>query len=345
MSTPTTAPLTRRDQAERAMRHSWFPVARSVDLATPQPAVLLGEQLVVFRDGSGAARVTARRCPHRGADLSLGIVHGGSIGCPYHGWRFDGADGGCTHVPSLADQSRIPPKAAIRAYPAVERFGHVWTVLEEPVTELYDPAEWHGHDLVWLAADPLDSPTGVAAAIENFRDVAHFPFVHQVSMGPTPEVVEPLEVSRDGIDVRMERMLDAGSGDWAAQGDCLMAYHCIAPGFASISYRYANAGLRVVAGFPSPVSYEQVKIFWGVANDRDFRGDSLEECLRVEEMVYLEDMPVVANLQPREVPWDAEVPEFSVPADLFTLNYRRAFGELMNRTERLLSGEGGPART
>ncbi|GHG43259.1 aromatic ring-hydroxylating oxygenase subunit alpha [Streptomyces hydrogenans] len=324
--------LTKRDQAERAMRHSWFPVARSTDLATPQAATLLGEKLVVWRSSDGTARVSARRCPHRGADLSQGVVTDGSLGCPYHGWRFDGADGHCTSIPSLADQSGIPPKAAIRTYPAVERFGHVWTVLEEPVTELYDPEEWRDRDLVWLAADPLSSSTGVAVAIENFRDVAHFPFVHQVSMGPTPEVVEPLQVRRDGIDVRMDHQLDAGSGDWAAQGDCLMSYHCVAPGLASISYRYAVAGLRVVAGFPSPVSYDEVRIFWGVANERDFKGASLEECLRVEEMVYLEDLPITANIEPREVPWDAEVPEFSAPADLFTLNYRRAFHELMRRT-------------
>lgn len=334
--------LSKRDQAERAMRHSWFPVARSVDLESPQPAVLLGEKLVVFRAADGTARVLARRCPHRGGDLSQGLVHDGSISCPYHGWRFDGAEGHCTAVPSLADQSRIPPKAAVHGYPAVERFGHVWTVLEGPVAELYDPEAWRDKDLVWLAADPLSSPTGVAVAVENFRDVAHFPFVHQVSMGPTPEVVAPLEVHRDGLDVHMNHSLDAGSGDWAAQGDCLMAYRCTAPGFASISYHYARAGLRVVAGFPSPVSYEEVRIFWGVANERDFKGASLEECLRVEEMVYREDLPIVENVEPREVPWDGEHPEFSVPADLFTLNYRRAFGELMARTERLRSPE--PAR-
>ncbi|MFE9306887.1 hypothetical protein ACFYM5_04200 [Streptomyces sp. NPDC006706] len=115
----------------------------------------------------------------------------------------------------------------------------------------------------------------------------------------------------------MDHQLDAGTGDWAAQGDCPMAYHCAAPGFASISHHYGGAGLRVVAGFPSPVSYEEVRIFRGVANERDFKGASLEECLRVEEMVYLEDLPITANIEPREVPWDAEVPEFSAPADLF----------------------------
>jgi len=52
-------------------------------------------------------------------------------------------------------------------------------------------------------------------------------------------------------------------------------------------------------------------------------------------MVYREDLPIVDNISPREVPWDGEFQEFSAPSDLFTLNYRRAFNELMNRTARL----------
>lgn|SRR5579875_887817 len=327
----SSAVMTKRDQAERAMRRSWFPVARTGDLdrGAPVPATLLGERLAAFRGADGEPRVTAARCPHRGGDLAGGTVHGDAIACPYHGWRFDGTGGRCTLVPSLADERQIPPRAAIKAYPAVERFGHVWTVLEDPVRDLYDPPEWADLDLQWLAADPIDSPTGVAVAIENFRDVAHFPFVHQVSMGPTPTVVERLQVRREGLDIYMDRRLEASSGDWAEQGDCMMNYHCAAPGFAAITYDYEKLGKRIVAGFPSPISYEHVTIFWAVANERTFSGDSIEECLRVEEMVYLEDVPIVARLEPPEVPWDREFEEFSVPADLFTLNYRRAFGELM----------------
>ncbi len=331
--TTITAP-SKREQAEQAMRRSWFPVARAVDIhAGLIPATLLGERLVVWRGEGGAPRVTAARCPHRGANLSMGETHGNDVGCPYHGWRFSGETGKCTHVPSLADQSAIPPRAAIKAYPAVERFGHIWTVLEDPITSLYDPDEWLEPDFVWVAGEPMDSPTGVAAAIENFRDVAHFPFVHKVSMGPTPEVVEPLQVRRDGLDVYMDRVLDASTGEWADQGDCMMHYHCTAPGFAAITYDYRELGKRIVAGFPSPVAYDQVKIFWGVANERDFKGDTLQECLRVETMVYHEDLPIVAELEPREVPWDRELPEFSVAADLFTQNYRRSFTELMSRLQ------------
>lgn len=333
VSEAATVATSKRELAEAAMRRSWFPVARICDLDSPQTATLLGVQLVVYRDGQGRIAVQSRRCPHRGGDLSRGEVHESSIGCPYHGWEFASDGGRCSRIPSLADQSKIPPRAAIASYPAIERFGHVWTVLEEPIREMYDIEQWRGVELEWKAADPLDSTVGVGVTIENFRDVAHFPFVHKVSMGPTPEVVEPLDVHRDGLDVWMDRPLDAGSGDWANDGNCMMHYHCAAPGFASITYHYEKLGRRVVAGFPSPIAYDHVTIFWGVANEVGYRGADLEENLRVEEMVYREDLPIVDMIEPREIPWDAEFQEFSVPADMFTLNYRRSFVELMNRVE------------
>lgn len=323
--------MTMRYQAERAMRHSWWPVARSVELRDgPVHAVLLGERLAAFRGEDGVARVLANRCAHRGGSLGHGQVHGNDIACPYHGWRYSGETGGCTKVPSLVDQSRIPKTARVKNHPVVERYGHVWTCLEDPVVPMYDLAEWQGIDFEWLAAEPLVTDRGVAVAIENFRDVAHFPFVHVASMGPTPEVVEPLQVRREGLDVYMDRPLYAGSGEWAEQGDCMMKYHCVAPGFAAITYDYPKLGHRVVAGFPSPVAYDEATIFWAVANEVGFKGDSLETCLHIETVVFVEDVPIASQIEPREVPWDREVVEQSVAADLFTLNYRRAFRELID---------------
>lgn len=329
--------LPKRTLAEKAMRHAWFPVARSTDLASPQQATLLGTNLVVFRRSDGEPVVLPSRCPHRGGNLSLGEQHGMDIACSYHGWRFSGVDGSCTYIPSLADQSQIPPKARVKVYPAVERYGHVWTVLEEPVAPMYDLKEWNSIDLEWLAATPLHSNTGVAVAIENFRDVAHFPFVHKDTMGDVPETVEPLDVRRDGLDVWMDRELLATEGEWNNEGDQTMRYHCVAPGLATITFTSPTLGSRVVAGFPSPIAYDQVKIFWGVANERGYRGPGLGHNLELEQRVYLEDLPIAAALEPKEVPWDGEYEEFSVPSDLFTLNYRRAFQELMSRVAALES--------
>lgn len=322
----------KREAAEAAMRRAWWPVARSVDLATPQPAILLGERLVVYRTESGRAVVQSRRCPHRGGDMCQGKVHGEAIGCPYHGWQFSAEDGVVSHVPSMPDQSKRPMKAQLKTYPVIEQWGHVWTVLEGEGPDFYKVPAWDGVTFEWMAGTPLDSVTGVAVAIENFRDVAHFPFVHEVSMGPTPHVVEPLQVKRDGLTITMDRPLLAGAGDWATDGNCDMHYFCAAPGIATITYDYPDKGKRVVVGFPSPMAYDHVMIFWGVANEVGFKGESLEECLRLEEIVYREDLPIAGALEPREVDWDGGYEEHSVPADLFTLNYRRAFNEFVTRT-------------
>jgi len=319
-------------RARQAMRHQWFTVARAADVQDkPLPATLLGQALVVWRSESGRVQVQAARCPHRGASLALGEIHGEAIACPYHGWQFAAENGQCTRVPSLENSCQIPRDAAIRTYPSLERYGHIWTCLEEPRFALYDLPEWHGLELDWLAAEPLHSPTGVAVAIENFGDVAHFAYIHRGMMGETNPQIEPLVVRRDGLDVWMDRPLSSVSGQWGSDGDCMMHYHIVAPGFIAITYDYERLGQRVVAGFPCPVAYDEVKIFWGVANEKGYQGADLAECLRLEELLYLEDLPVAASIEPPEIDWDGNYVEHTVAADLFTINYRRAFREFIER--------------
>lgn len=262
----------------------------------------------------------------------MGNVRDNTIECPYHGWRFDALDGRCARVPSLADQSGIPRKARIATYPTIERYGHVWTVLDEPAAPMYDPVELQPARFnlaEYTTAEPITCPTGVAVAMENFRDVAHFPFVHAQSIGPTPEVVEPLHISREELHVRMDLQFRASSGKWSDNGDCVIHFHCIAPGFFSVLYEYERPGKRSLAIFPSPISYEEVVLFHWVATDREYTGMSIDDCLKREVMLTVEDVHVLSGLRPREVPWDREFLEVSVPADALTLNYRRAFWEFV----------------
>ena len=75
----------------------WHPVARIEDLRdAPLAATLLGEPVVLWRDGRAVVHAWADRCPHRGAALSRGRVLPvpeapglARLECPYHGWRFD----------------------------------------------------------------------------------------------------------------------------------------------------------------------------------------------------------------------------------------------------------------
>lgn len=61
-----------------------------------------------------------------------------------------------------------------------------------------------------------------------------------------------------------------------------------------------------------------------MATDRDFRGGTVDEILEIETKVFNEDTPVLEGLYPKEVPLAGQAFEVSAPADIYTLNYRRA---------------------
>src|SRR4051794_38865621 len=59
------------------MRRYWQPVALSEELppdGPPVPVRVLGEDLVVFRDGQGRLGLLGRWCSHRGTDLRFGDI-------------------------------------------------------------------------------------------------------------------------------------------------------------------------------------------------------------------------------------------------------------------------------
>src|SRR5260370_13084590 len=109
---------------------------------------MLGDDLVLFRDGAGKVVALSDWCPHRGARLSLGVCEfKGTVTCPYHGYVFDGT-GQC--VAGLIERPDSPfvGKLRARAYPTEERMGivFVWMGETAPVpldedlpAELSDP--------------------------------------------------------------------------------------------------------------------------------------------------------------------------------------------------------------
>jgi nitrite reductase/ring-hydroxylating ferredoxin subunit len=73
------------------MRRYWQPAAISEELTAdkPLPVQLFGEELILFRDGSGKPALIGRYCAHQGVDLIYGRVEPDGIRCMYHGWLFD----------------------------------------------------------------------------------------------------------------------------------------------------------------------------------------------------------------------------------------------------------------
>ncbi len=327
---PRVAPSS--EEISLALRHCWQPVARLQDLEHgPQQAVLLGEALAVFLTESGEPAVVADRCAHRGASLSMGKVAGESIQCPYHGWEWAGEDGACTRIPSLPDQSQIPARARVAAFPVRLQWGLVWTVLEQPLGEPPDLPWFDADAWTWGHGTPYELPVGLGVMIENFRDVAHFAFVHDTTLGPVPEVVEPLHVERDGIEVTLRREMQFGAKAarfWSSVGEA--CYHVIAPNF--ISFRmFTETGERCLLHAARAISATESAHYWiegGLAEG--FDDAALEEAIEYEWRVYCEDLPIISAVEPRELSLDPNS-DTSTLADRFTLAYRPAFAEFVDR--------------
>jgi phenylpropionate dioxygenase-like ring-hydroxylating dioxygenase large terminal subunit len=327
---PRAAPSS--EDVSLALRHCWQPVASLRDLERgPQRVVLLGEALAVFLTEGGEPAVVADRCAHRGASLSMGKVAGESIQCPYHGWEWAGEDGACTRIPSLADQGQIPPRARVAAFPARLHWGLVWTVLEEPLGEPPELPWFDADTWTWGHGTPFELPVGLGVMIENFRDVAHFAFVHETTIGPVPEVVEPLDVERDGIEVTLRRKMHFGPDAarlWSALGEA--SYHLIAPNF--ISFRmFTEDGERCLLHAARAISATESAHYWiegGLAEG--FDNAALEETIEYEWRIYREDIPIVSAIEPRELSLDPAA-DASTLADRFSLAYRPAFAEFVER--------------
>ena len=189
-------------------RNAWYQAAWNSELGEkPLARTIMNEKVVVFRGPNGKAAVLEDRCCHRAAPLSMGTVLPNGLQCGYHGLVFD-ATGACIRVPG---QSSVPPGAAVRSYPVVERHGFVWVWPGDaaqadpellPHLHWADHPEWaYGGGLYHVKAD-------YRLMIDNLMDLTHETYVHAGSIGQ-PEIDEtPCTTRTEGDEVITSRFMN-----------------------------------------------------------------------------------------------------------------------------------------
>ena len=182
---------------EQALRHYWHPVAVSTDVTSePQQVRLLGEAIVVYRDGEGVVALRDK-CVHRGVALSGGCIRDGQLMCPYHGWQYD-RTGKVSFIPALGPGGNIPRAARVQRHRVREQYGTVWIALEEPVADLppWPDDAWDSPDWQVLVVGSWLWKTSAGRMVENVVDFAHFNFVHagftELADGP---FIKPYDVT------------------------------------------------------------------------------------------------------------------------------------------------------
>lgn len=169
------------------LKNEWYMAAWASELTdAPVARVIANESLVLFRDRTGKVGVLRDQCCHRGVELSPGRIVDGGIECPYHGMVYD-CSGQCVHIPV---QDKIPSKAKVRYFPAVEKDAIVWIWMGNPeqadYTRIID-YPWHGADPKWPHKEGyLHLQCGYEMLIDNIMDLTHLPFIHKKTIGGNP---------------------------------------------------------------------------------------------------------------------------------------------------------------
>lgn len=165
----------------RFMRRHWMPVARSIDVVQndrPLRIRLLGEDLVMFRDGSGRVGVVNEYCAHRRASLAFGRSDAAGVRCIYHGWQYD-ITGQCIDMPNEPLDSDFKEKVRQPAYPVRERNGVLWVFLDHEV----EPPDLPDLEFNLVPEENVYISLRVQEcnwlqALEGSLDSSHAPFLH-----------------------------------------------------------------------------------------------------------------------------------------------------------------------
>lgn len=165
-------------QMGAVLRRYWWPVAYSTNVKDkPVPTRVLGEDLILFRDGNGKLGLVDKACPHRSASLEFGRVEKDGIRCCYHGWKF-AADGGCLDMPAEPENSPLKKQVKLKSYKTEEAAGLIFAYLGPdpvPLLPAYDLLVRDDMDRVVTAG--LDRCNWLQRA-ENGADPCHSMALH-----------------------------------------------------------------------------------------------------------------------------------------------------------------------
>ncbi len=329
--------------ADPALRDQWYVVALSTDVAAgPMPVELLGDRYVLWRPPGDAASVgtgaapgrsvvaAVDRCPHREAPLSAGrVIDGGCLVCPYHGWTFD-TTGACVRIPSSSPGLAVTPAARLSIVAVRELYGLVWLSPSDPAGEPPPIAEEADPSFRRINVGLERWSASATRMVDNFCDVAHFPFVHRATLGAdVDEVVDRIHVEDlgDGFTgYRYSVDVDNAAGERVTQ---LMTTGFHLPFTVRSTTRIStgpDAGSkRVLLLCATPID-DHSSMFTFVVWRNSEVGPTDEEQLAFDRAVGAEDRAMLETI-PGSLPLDVSA-TVNVQSDRLSVEWRRRLAAL-----------------
>jgi len=233
------------------LENAWYVIAPSQQLGNDLASYrVLGEDILLYRDSSGAPIALEDACPHRKLPLSMGKLIDDVVHCGYHGLQFD-IHGNCVGAPT---QCKIPANAWVRSYPVVEKYRLIWIWMGDP--QLADAAHFlpvaDYDDPAWGLTDGgvLECNCHYLYLIDNLLDPSHVAWVHQSSFASAGTDAVPLEMEETDSGVVVSRWIRdidpppyyAEMLPFTGKVDRLQYYAALLPSIAVNMSTYTRAG-------------------------------------------------------------------------------------------------------
>ena len=215
------------------LRRYWQPACLSSELpqadGAPLRVRLLGEDLIAFRDTSGAIGLVDAFCPHRRAPLFFGRNEECGLRCVYHGWKFD-RHGDCVDMPSEPAGTTLQAKVKLLAYPAIEKAGVVWAYMGPK--ELTPPApdyEWTRAPEKHRFVSKTFENCNWLQALEGGLDTSHSSFAHNNFANDKNEPRQRDRAPKIGVERTDYGYYYVSTRDLGADGKYVRVYQYIMP--------------------------------------------------------------------------------------------------------------------
>ncbi len=260
-------------------------------------------------------------CIHRGSRLSLGSINNGILKCAYHGWEYN-QDAQCVKIPSQPD-IKIPKKACVKSYKVIEKMNMVWINLSKDTNDFVNIKEFNESNFNHVASGPYIMNASAPRAIENFLDVAHFPFVHENHLGVKDKpMIDDYDVvsSNKGIHASNIKIFQPNPDGTNKSGEVIYDYHVHSPFVASLGKDVSKNERFVLVFYVTPISETESMIYtltlmnFGKLDDKIVRD--------YQDFITAQDVPIVESQRPELLPMDLQE-ELSIRSDKISIAYRR----------------------
>lgn len=215
-----------------------------------------------------------------------------------------------------------------RALPVREKFGCLWTTLGTPGREIFDIAEAGEPDRRFVPCGWVTLRASGLRVVENFLDMAHFPFVHTDILGSEPHTEVPgykSEIRREVDEVWATNctFFQPQMTSTRPEGEFARLTYRVPDPFVVMLYRVCPSAPEredAIALFIHPIEAGLCRaqpVMYLLDQEA-----TRTQLLRFEQVIFLQDRIIVENQRPLLLPLEPRA-ETPTRADSSSIAYRR----------------------